>query len=341
MCSSDLFGNYSLVKENGFNIKGDFFIPLNELGLKLETGVETASSHFGDNRNPEMFEFEKRQQSLFFANTAMVRKYKNLTLKMGLRLAGEFDNMGDEFYVSPDISANVVVVESIISLEAGITGDVKPSTYRGIMAENPFVSPDLHVKTAFHAARFFAGLKGNFSSSTSFAARVDYSVFQDEHFFVNRTFTRADNSEKQYTNLFDVNYDDGRLLAVSGEFKMKFIPELNIVLRGAYYGWDLDSLKHAWHKPDMEVGLRVGYDVSRDLTITGGINILGRRFAQIPGEIKTLDPVYDFNLGANYTLNSRWHFFGTIQNMLASKYYRYQGYPMQGINFRAGLGYSF
>lgn len=335
------FGNISNVKENQFRLKGNFFIPIGDLALKLETGVDQASSHFGNNDRPEMYSYQKRQQSLFYANPALIKSYKSLVLKMGLRIAGEFDDMGDNFYVSPDLSANVVVVEGVISLEGGITGDVKPSTYRGIMAENPFVAPDLHVKTAFHTVRFFAGVKGNFSSATSFAARMDYSVFHDEHFFVNRQFNLFDNSEKHYTNMFDVDYDDGRLLAVSGEFKMKFIPELEIVLRGAYYGWDLDSLQHAWHKPDMEIGMRAAYKVSRDLTVTGAINLLGERYAQIPGEVKKLDSVFDFNLGANYTLNSRWHFFGNIQNMFAAKYYRYQGYPMHEVNFRAGVGYSF
>lgn len=335
------FGNISGVKENQIRFKGIFSMPVGELGLNLEAGIDQASSHYGNNDRPGLFDFQKRQQSLVYANPAITKNYKNLKLRMGLRMAGGFDDMGDEFYLSPDLSANVVVAEGVISLEGGITGDVKPSTYRGVMADNPFVSPDVHVKTAFHTVRFFAGVKGNFSSATSFAARMDYSIFHDEHFFVNRTFTSSLTTDVAYGNLFDVVYDDGRLLTVSGEFKMRFIPELEIILRGAYYGWDMDSLQKAWHKPDMEIGLRAAYKVTRDLTLSAAVNMLGERYAPIPGEIKKLDSVFDFNLGAGYTLNSRWNFFGNIQNMFAAKYYRFQGYPMHGVNFRVGVGYSF
>ncbi len=334
------FGNLTGIKENQIRFKGSFFMPVGELGFKIDAGVDQASSHFGS-KDYEMFIFQKRQQALMQVNPALIRTSKNLNLKMGLRIAGEIDDLGDNFYLSPDLSANVIVAEGVISLEGGITGDIKPSAYRSIMAENPFVSPDVHVKTAFHAVRFFAGVKGNFSNTTSFAARMDYSIFRDEHFFVNRTYTIFENTEKSYNNLFDVAYDDGRLLTVSGEFKVRFIPELEIVLRGAYYGWDLDSLQQAWHKPDMELGIRASYKASRDLTLTGAINMLGARYAQIPNEVKKLDSVFDFNFGANYSLNSRWNFFGNVQNLFAAKYYRYQGYPMHGVNFRVGVGYSF
>ena len=335
------FGNLSGVKENQINLGGELAIPFGELAFNLEAGVEQASTKLGSNDHPELFLFTQRQQSLVYANPSLVKQINELRLKMGLRIAGEFDDMGDEFYLSPDLQASVVVAEGVISLEGGITGDVKSSTYRGIMAENPFVAPDVNVKTAFHTVRFYAGVRGNFSNATSFAARMDYSVFQDEHFYINRMFDESALSVQHYSNLFDVAYDDGRLLTVSGEFKVKPIEELDVVLRGAYYGWDLDLMQKAWHKPDMELGLRAAYQVNRDLTLTTALNILGERYAPMPEAVKKLDSVVDFNLGANYTLNKRWNFFGNIQNLFAAKYYRFQGYPMQGVNFRVGVGYSF
>jgi hypothetical protein len=344
MMGFSTFGNRTGVKENEFRLKGDFEVPVGELFVRLETSMNHASASHAENDMPYLYNFQKRQQTLVQVNPAMVRKNKNLTLKMGLRIAGEFDDLEDNFYLSPDVTADLLVAEGIISLHGGITGEITPSTYRGIMAENPFVAPDVNVKTAFHGVRFFGGITGNFSRATSFSANVAYSAFTNEHFFENRTFdagTISDPQRVHYSNLFDVVYDDGRLLTVSGEFKMKFIPELDIVLRGAYYGWELDSLNYAYHKPDMEVGIRTAWRINNSLTLTASANLLGKRYAEIPGETKELDPVYDFNLGANYNLNKRWHFFGNVQNMLASKYYRWNGYPMHGVNARVGVGYSF
>jgi hypothetical protein len=204
------------------------------------------------------------------------------------------------------------------------------------MDENPFISPDLNVRTALHGLKFYAGVKGYFSSKTSLAARVEFGTFEDEHFFVNKI------DGNKYANVFEAKHDDGTLLTVSGEFKTNIVDNLDIILRAASYGWQPDSLEKAWHKPNMELGLRAIYKATRDLHFSMAFNILGERLAITPDEVKTLKPVYDFNIGANYSMNSRWHFFATVQNIFASKNYMlYNGYPMQGINARAGVGFSF
>lgn len=338
------FGNGTGVKENQFRYKGDFDFALGELGLRLHTAMHHASTNVPAGEMPELYLFENRQQTLVEVNPALIKANKNLLLHMGLRFAGEFDELENNLYISPDVTANLTIAEGFLAIEGGITGEIKPSTYRSIMEENPFVSPDLNVKTAFHGVRFFMGAKGNFTRTTSFAARVAYNVFTNEHFFVNKQYKPfGENSDfpNDYSNQFGVDYDDGRMLAVSGEFKMRFTPALDIVLRGAYYGWDTDSLEHAWHKPKSEVGARMTYKYNESLTFYTSGNLLGTRYASLPGEIVKLDPVYDFNIGANYNYNKRWHFFGEVRNLAASKYYRWYGYPMHGINGRVGIGYSF
>ncbi|GAO27896.1 TonB-dependent receptor [Geofilum rubicundum] len=338
------FGNGTGVKENQFRYTGDFDFSLGELGLRLGTAMDHASTNVPVDEMPWLYQFENRQQTLVQMNPALVKTNKNLDLHMGLRFAAEFDDLEDNLYISPDVRANLTVAEGFVAIEGGITGEIKPSTYRSIMEENLYVSPDLNVKTAFHGVRFFLGAKGNFTRSTSFAARMDYNVFHNEHFFVNRQFVPyggMSGEPNDFSNQFGVDYDDGRMLSVSGEFKMGFSPQLDVLLRGAYYGWDTDSLEHAWHKPKSEVGARMTYKYNESLTLYVSGNMMGPRYASLPEGIEKLDPVYDFNIGANYNHNKRWHFFGEVRNLAASKYYRWYGYPMQGINGRVGLGYSF
>ena len=126
-------------------------------------------------------------------------------------------------------------------------------------------------------------------------------------------------------------------------------------MNATYYKTKLDTLENVWHLPAVEIGLKANYKAMKDLNFSASFNIIGERVALMPdfnideisGEIifventKLLKPVFDFNLGANYTLNSRWHFFSTVQNIFASKYYIYYGYPLHGINVRVGVGYSF
>lgn len=343
------FGNATGVKENAFNYRGDFDFVMGEVGVRLETAMQHASTNVPSGEMPYLYDFAKRQQTLVQVNPAFVKRGKKAGLKMGLRLAAEFDELEDNVYVSPDVSADLLVAEGVLFLEGGITGEIMPSTYRGIMEENPYVSPDLDVKTAFHGVRFFAGVTGNFTQETSFTARVAYNVFHDEHFFVNRSFQPFGSTsgyDRVHNNMFEVLYDDGRMLEVSGEFKLRFSQQMDMLLKGTYYGWDLDSLEHAYHKPDMKVGFRMNYRYDEALSFFAGINLLGSRMAKVPGlengeDAVALKAVYDFNLGAQYRLNSRWNFFGELNNVIASRYNRWYGYPSFGINGRVGVGYSF
>jgi len=57
--------------------------------------------------------------------------------------------------------------------------------------------------------------------------------------------------------------------------------------------------------------------------------------------IKTLEGVFDFNLGADYYFSNRWTLWADLNNAAASKYYKWNGYPMQRFNAKAGITFSF
>ncbi len=336
------FGNKWGIKENQVGLNTNFNIPIGDFGISLEASVDHASLHFKADEIPMAFSPIRRQQTLVRFNPAMVRYSDKLYLRMGLRFGTGFDDVEDEFYLSPDLQLRVNIVDEVIALEGGIVGEIRPSYYREIMAENPFIAPDLNVKTAFHGVNLYLGVMGNFSHTTSFAARVDYSAFTDEHFYKNRSYALdSDPTTKHYGNLFDVDYDDGTLLKVSGELKFDFEPDFNLTLRGTYYNWELDSLTNAWYKPQMAVGVRANYALNESVNLFASANIIGERDASLPVGIEKLSPVYDINAGIDYRRNKRWHFFAEIRNIAASSYDRWYGYPSHGVNGRVGLGYSF
>jgi outer membrane receptor protein involved in Fe transport len=340
------FGNKTGVNENRISLKGDLKKPFDNLIFSVDGGLDFFNvSEPSANERPGLWQFAERQQTLVTLNPRVVFNPNSLTIEGGLNFTGVLDDLGDEFYLAPHLTANLLVAEGIVSAFGGVTGEVRPANYQRIMAENPFVSPDVHVKSAFHNLMFFAGVKGNFSSSTSFSARVDYEFLTNEHFFVNRTFlNQLTVDDFGASNLFDVQYDDGTLLTLSGELLVKPVTGLDILLKGAYYDWTLDHLAQPWHRPDMELGLRGQYRWNNNLLLSAAFNVLGKRMAEDRNAVdgmKQLESVADFNLGGDYQFTSRLHFFARVQNLFGDKYYRWSGYPMQGVNFRVGAGYSF
>ncbi|MDG5800319.1 TonB-dependent receptor [Marinilabiliaceae bacterium ANBcel2] len=336
------FGNKSDVSENHFNLHGDFNFSFGDIGMRFETALDHASVNTAANNDSPLYNFENRQFSLVQLNPSFVRRGDRSRLKMGMRIGAGFDDVHeDEFYLSPDVTLDLSVVEGVVGVSAGITGDIKPSFYKNIAIDNPYISPDLHVRPAFHGVRFFFGTHGNFSSRVSFSARMEYNAFTDEHFFVNRHFEGADGVDDGYNNLFGVQYDDGGLVRVSGELDIDFTDDFSVALRAQYDGWDLDVLEHAWHRPSSKLSLRSRYNLNEDIEIYGSLNLLGERKALINNETVNLDALFDLNVGANYTFRNDWLFFGEFRNMLAEKHYRWYGYPNHRINVRAGVGYRF
>ena len=59
------------------------------------------------------------------------------------------------------------------------------------------------------------------------------------------------------------------------------------------------------------------------------------------GKVKELNGLVDVNLSAEYRITPWMSAFGQINNLISDKYFIWQNYPMQRINFIAGLSWIF
>jgi hypothetical protein len=337
------FGNFTGVSQNGFRLGGSSRMPAGDLNFDLDVEIDHYRLAVPDSINP-LYTFEKRNNTLISATPRLVFNYDQARLNVGLLIAGEMDSFEDQFYIAPVLTGELTVAEGIISMFGGLNGRYNRNDYRTMQYENPFVSPDEHGKTAFYGLNLFAGIKGNMSAVTSFSADVSYAFFKDEHFYVNKYY-QLDGSlnEFHYTNQFDVVHDDGKLLKVAGEFVFHPSETVELLVRGTYSGWQLDSLSNAWHKPDMELNFRGRFSPVDHLFIDASVNVYGKRFAFAPSSQmeQELEAVFDLNIGAEYHFSSRLNCFLQFNNLAAANYFKWYGYPSHGLNARAGVGWSF
>lgn len=342
------FGNMTGVKQNGFKLDGVVRQPVNDMMFELGAGVESYKTSIPDSVGP-MFSFNDRSLTLIQAAPSVNFTFDNLALKVGMIVGGAIDTEEDEFFVAPDIMANLTVVEGIVSLYAGLNGHMNLNDYRSVVYENQFVSPDANVRSSLYGLNMMAGIEGNFSSSTSFSAGLEYGFFNDEHFYVNRYYAdqpleSSTMPNLHYSNLFMPVYDDGSLLKVKGQMLFHPKKDVELLLHGTYFGWNLDTQEEAWHKPEFEVGIKGSFAFNQYLNFNGSLEYLGERKAydaMADGDQKTLDGVFDLNLGADYHFSKQWTFWANINNIAASRYYKWNGYPSQRLNVMAGVIYSF
>lgn len=276
--------------------------------------------------------------------------FSHADIQVGLNIISQVgDNLDKGAYIGPHLLAKANLAEGIISVFGGISSKLNTNSYRSIAYENKYIAPDLNVKSSFTGINLFGGVKGNFSSKTSFLAQVDYSSFTNEHFFVNKMYRTTDPTNTalvqkyDYSNKFDVVYDDGKLLTVSGEFIVKPNELFDIVLSGKYYSWDLSTQLKAWHKPEMELGIKSVLKPAEGWKIQAQLLSIGKRYAYDATTLgpKELKSIWDLSINAEYNYNQQWMFFGGVYNLLANKYYQWNEYPTHGVNIRVGIGYTF
>ncbi|TLX76504.1 TonB-dependent receptor [Labilibacter sediminis] len=342
------FGNVTGVRENNFGLNGKARFYLNTLFLDVQAGIDHFGTSVPDSISP-LYNFIDRKMTVVNLSPSVGFAFEGVNLKVGFDMFSQLGGTEDEFNIAPHVVADFVIAEGIVTAFGGVKGDYNINNYQKIQRENRYVAADQMVKNSFHGIHLFGGIKGNFSSQTSFVARVDYSMFDNEHFFVNRSYllmlplTTGFVGVVSQSNLFDVRYDDGKLLTVSGELKYEPSKDLNVLLKGKYNGWNLDEQEHAWHKPEVELGVNANYSPKEDLWLNAGLYVMGKRYAFDPEfqQAKKLDSAFDLSIGAKYLLSSKWTVFANLNNILISKYYQWNGYPNQGLNVRAGVGYSF
>ncbi|PKQ61747.1 hypothetical protein BZG02_15120 [Labilibaculum filiforme] len=261
-----------------------------------------------------------------------------LNLKLGVNTVLA---MGDdsEAKLYPDIAIDLEVIDGIMTLFTGLDGDLKMNKYNDIVAENPYVYSGLNVMPSNQKYRLFGGIKGSLSSNSSFKLSAEYSSVDDQYFFVKRNAgaPNANYSGPTYSNKFDVVYDDISLLRLGAEVNIGWSDKLDLNAAVWYNKYTLDKQAEAWHKPEFEMNVNAAYAFTDDLNFQAGVNVLGERPVSIGSTVKTLDAVYDLNVGASYRLNKHFTAFGKVNNLFADKYYQWDGYPSQRLNFLLGV----
>ena len=342
------FSNMTGIGENHFGLNGTTRIFLDNMFIDIAGGFDYYGTSVPGS-DPNVYLFLDRNMTVVNLAPAVGFQFEGANVKIGLDMFVQLGGQDDDFNVAPHLEADLEIAEGIVTAFAGIKGDYYINNYETIQRENQFISPDVNVKNSFHGIHLFGGLRGNFSSQTSFTARLDYSTFDNEHFFVNRSYhsnlPSLINAPDDQFNRFDVEYDDGTLLSVSGELKYEPSQHFNILLKGKYNGWNLDNLAQAWHKPEIELGMTANFEAMEDLWLNAGLYSIGKRYVfdatNLENQEKELKSVIDFNLGVNYQVSSKWTAFANVNNLFFAKYYQWNGYPLQGLNMRAGIGYSF
>jgi len=307
--------------------------------------------------------FGKKQQTILRANPSVAWSTENASLQLGLNTVMILDIDTDAaFKIWPKVKAEWSPVPQILTLFAGVDGRLQHNTYSAIAAENPYVDPYHDVANTNYKYIVSGGFKGKLSSKTNYVAEASYSVVEDQHFYYTYgiDLNKPVSSGRRLLNTFPVIYDDLNVLKLSGEVMHSVSDNFSIHLLGNYYSYDLKSLDKPWQMPNFDFTLSGVYKPTEQLKFTTDIFVVGKRTALIEDidssifsfsaivaaaeptftEVQ-MDPIIDLNVGAEYQFSPKLNFFAKLNNFGFQKYEQWLGYTNKGLNWMAGISYSF
>lgn len=301
-----------------------------------------------------------KHQLLMKADPSVKWATKNASLQAGLNYTIFFDeDTSPSVHIWPKVKAEWSPVDRILTLFAGADGYLQHNTYSSVATENPYVDPYHDARNSNYKYILSGGLKGKLSSNTNYVAQASYSKVKDQHFYVLHSVNLYDPtaSFRSLENTFSLVYDNVKMLKLSAEVLHAVSDNFSLHLQGNYYSYEMQNQTKAWQMPDFDLTISGIYKPTEQIKFTTDIYFIGSRTGVVfePYQENPLngfevnhqqleiamDPIIDLNVGAEYQFSTKVNFFAKLNNFGFQKYEQWLGYTSRGLNWLAGISYSF
>ncbi len=233
--------------------------------------------------------------------------------------------------------ANIDIVPTgNIHFFAGVDGDISRNTLRSLLTENRWLAPQVVLANTVKGLDIYGGTKGEIGGGFTFEGKASYASYRNFYAFNN---TWPD------TTKFFVLYDGGKatVLTLSGQVGYSLKDKFRSNLKVDVFRYDLDRLEAAWGRPKVAATWSNAYILNKKLFITADVylyqGIEQKNF--VTNTAYTLPTIVDANVKIDYFLGKQFAAFVSLNNIFGQNYQRYLYYPTQGLNFLAGISYSF
>ena len=336
--------------ENRFVVKTNFDIPVKDkkinTTIKLDyLGGTFDRSFFGDSE----FKYGNFQ-------VGVIPSYQiiedDLTLNLGVSAyyLNDIEGGKNKFFIYPKVTVSYRMVDEILIAYGGIEGGLNQHSYYEFAKENPFVSPTLFMMPTDQQYDAYIGLKGKLSNNMSYNIRGNYYADRDKALFKANPVLVVEEEPYQNGNSYGVVYDDVTTFSLFGEINVDVNRNFNLGIKAEYFTYSTDEEEEAWNLTDFKASLFMDYQIDKHWFAGANLYYTGERKDQLdivdpliaitPSTI-ILESYFDANAHLGYRINDRWTAYVKANNIANQDYQRWLNYPVQGIQFLAGITYKF
>lgn len=262
-------------------------------------------------------------------------KLKELDLTVGGKVFYQTDNkkLNGMFYLEGDFA----FVKDVLHIFGRFQNDYKRLSYLDYVYENPFVANYQEILNVNTPIDFMGGVKGAFSSNSSFSLGFRYRDYKSMPLYYNL----SSNPTMEFNIVSDA--------AINRQGFAEFISEgkkLDLITRAEYNLYDVYK-NEAYHLPAFYGETRFSYKMQDKFVIGTDLFLYGKQLALESfnsngrPSTKTLDAIFDFNIDIKYNYSEKLGAFFKTNNILNTKHVRWDQYANYGFNVLVGVDYNF
>lgn len=336
--------------ENRFVANAVLDIPIQGESVITELNVDYIGGTF--NRNY----YTDQELKYGNINVGLAPSYQltqdDLTVNLGVNLVylNDTEASKNKFFIYPNITASYRLVSDLLIAFAGIEGGLIQNSYHDFVQDNAFLSPTLVVAPTDQRYNASLGIKGKLSNAVSYKVSGHYIAEEAKPLFMANSVLGGATEDYQYGNSFRVVYDDVTTFSVAGELNVDVNRNFTLGLKGEYFGYDTDTQSEAWNLPDIKGSAFIDVQINRNWFAGASVFYVGERKDLFYEEgtlvlpmptLITLESYFDANAHLGYRINDQFSAFVKGNNLFNQDAPRWQNFPVQGIQFLAGLTYQF
>ena len=344
--------------ENRFYVKPTIEFELFDTKIKTNFIADYLGGSFDKNyfnSNPEAIKYGFTTLGI---NPNVVINRADWTINVGANLFYFSDTVNKEskFFVYPQITASVKVVENFMIFYAGAEGGLVQNSYRDFTNSNPYLSPTFEVRPTDKQFDIFAGLKGKVSTTVSYNVRASLLNEKYKPLFQSNDYYLYNSNSNGYAvgNSFNVIYDDVKILNFFGELKGDFSNSVSFGINGSFSTFVMNKEDKAWNLPAIKLGANLDFDITEKWYAGTNIFYVSERYdRQIDANLvwivapdpnifnKKLPNYFDVNANLGFKYSSKLTAFLRANNLANQQYTKWLNYPVQGFQVVLGASYKF
>lgn len=272
------------------------------------------------------------QNNIYSVKTSIQFNTPNFKLNAGVLPTWDNNN----FSLLPNVTAEVKLDKKKLILMAGWVGSFTKNTYHSLSLINPYIEqPPSLLNTK--VTEQYVGIKGSKGEHITYNAKLSFVRWNNQVLFVNDT-------AKNNTQTFNLLYEPS-LTGIKFHSEVGYTVQERLSFIGAF-DYTLFTSEQLYNKPfgilPLELTGTLRYKVTKDLILKSDLFFWdGTHYQTANLQTQKLSPAIDFNAGAEFSILPKLNLWVQFNNMLNSKYERWNQYQVLGFNVLGGVVYSF